>query len=201
MGRRRIFPDDAARARAYRERKRIALTAPADVIRSRHYLHKWPSGKTYAFKFESAIAVVSIPSNRNAARWLGCRVYELTRLWAPDGHRKNLLTQTMAYAVRQVRALDIADALLSFADPGAGHRGTIYRAASWVCLGRSQESRGYLSPDGRVITRRGLWSTSKREHVVPDYPVVKLAGKLRFAFGITAAGKLAVRTKQESLRG
>jgi hypothetical protein len=204
MGRHRIFATDAERQRAYRQRVRARLAIPQDVIRERHYLRKWPSGKSHVFRFEDAIVVISIPSNRNAARWLGVpdgRLWELSRLWAPDGHRKNLLTQTMAYVVRQVRQLDLGDVLLSYSDPAAGHRGTIYRAASWTCLGRSQESRGYLTPDGRTLTRRGLWSVAKREHSTPDYPTVRLGGKLRFAYGITPAGKAAVRQKQESLCG
>jgi hypothetical protein len=201
MCRARIYATSAERQRAYRERVRLRRSQPKDVIRERHYLRKWPSGKCFTFRFESAIVVISVPSNRNAQRWLGCRTYELTRLWAPDGHRKNLLTAAMAHACRQLHNLDVADAIISFADPKRGHQGGIYRAASWTCLGRSQASRGYLAPDGSILTRRGLWSVAKRLHATPDYEPVKIAAKLRFAFGITTEGKAAIRLKQESLRG
>jgi hypothetical protein len=110
-------------------------------------------------------------------------------LWAPDGHGANLLTKAIAHAVRQFRALGIADALLSFADSGQGHRGGIYRAASWHCLGRSQ--RTYRMP--------GLSRGAVRELPVEQRETG--APKVRFAYALTPTGKAAIYQKQESLRG
>ena len=101
-----------------------------------HYTHSWPSGKSWVYRFEDAIVVISIPANYNVARWLGCpnnRVWELTRLWAPDGHERNLLTQAISAAVGLLNTLERPEILVSYADPNAGHEGFIYRGASGRC--------------------------------------------------------------------
>lgn len=107
--------------------------AAAATIRRHHYTHSIPSGKSYYVGFKDAIVVWSIPANKNIAcfilGWPG-NVWELSRLWAPDGHEKNLLTQAISAAVDVIRKLEAPDALVSYADPNAGHIGGVYRAAS-----------------------------------------------------------------------
>jgi len=70
----------------------------AEVIRRNHYTHSVPSGKSHYVAFKDCIVVWSIPANKNIASfilgWAG-NVWELARLWAPDGHEKNLLTQAI----------------------------------------------------------------------------------------------------------
>lgn len=167
-----------------------------------HYTHSWPSGKSWVYRFEDAIVVISIPANYNVARWLGCpnnRVWELTRLWAPDGHRPNLLTEAISRATKTFHSLGLADALVSYADPNAGHSGGIYKAASWVFLGQSEEARAYRTAEGQTISRRKFHSGSramkKSEILARGFFEIKLPGKLRFARGLTRLGKRAVRTK------
>src|SRR3990167_7486553 len=105
---------------------------PKDRIIAYHYTHSFPTGKSITYEYENAIVVFSIPSNYMLNRWLGCTVWELTRLWAPDGHRANLLTEAISAAISEFKGLKLADALISYADPNAGHSGGVYRAASWV---------------------------------------------------------------------
>lgn len=171
------------------------------LICERHYTRSWPSGKSIAVCYEDAIAVFSIPANYNVARWLGCeknRVWELTRLWAPDGHRPNLLTEAISFAVKKFHQLEVADALVSYADPNAGHSGGVYKAASWVALGQSEEVRAYRKAD-QIVSRRAFHSgrkaLRKSEIIALGYLELKLPGKLRFARGLTRAGKKAVRAK------
>lgn len=168
-----------------------------------HYTHSWPSGKSYVFRYEDAIVVMSIPANYNVARWLGCpknRVWELTRLWAPDGHRPNLLTEAISHAVNAFHALKLADALISYADPNASHSGGVYKAASWVQLGQSEEVRAYRDAEGQIISRRkfhsGSVSMKKAEILARGFVEIKLPGKLRFARGLTRIGKRAVLAKK-----
>ncbi len=174
---------------------------PKETICAFHYTKSWPSGKSFAFCYEDAIVVFSIPANYNVARWLGCeknRVWELTRLWAPDGHRKNLLTEAISFAVKEFHKLKLADALISYADPNAGHSGGIYKAASWVNLGQSEEARAYRSGD-QIVSRRAFHSGKrhmlKAEILALGYTELKLPGKLRFARGLTRVGKRAVVRK------
>jgi len=135
--------------------------AAEEVIKRCHYTASVPSGKSVYVRYGEALVVWSIPANKNIARFvLGYdgKVWELSRLWAPDGHEKNLLTQAIAGAVRIIRRLEGPDALVSYADPYAGHQGGVYRAASWIYHGQSEESRNYVSPDGERRARRAFHS-------------------------------------------
>ena len=161
--------------------------AAANTIRERHYTHSVPSGKSYYLRFEDALVVWSIPANKNIASFLlrgPGSVWELARLWAPDGHERNLLTRAISAAVDAIRRLEHPDALVSYADPNVGHRGGVYRAASWLYHGQSEEARAYRGPNGEVVSRRAFHSGKrgmrKAEIEALGYQQLKLPGKERF---------------------
>lgn len=177
--------------------------AGAALIRERHYTRSFPSGKTHLFAFGDALIAYSIPANPYAARWLlglpptGNPVWELTRLWAPDGHAPNLLTQAIAASVSALRAVEPAVvALVSYADPNVGHGGGVYRAASWTPLGQSEEARAYRTADGQIVARRAFHSGSshmtKAQIEATGAVQLRLPGKLRFARGLTRQTRRAI---------
>lgn len=63
---------------------------------------------------------------------------ELSRLVLLDAAGKNSESRFIGFALRWLRRNSSARAVVSFADPRAGHEGTIYRAANWDCLGREK---------------------------------------------------------------
>lgn len=169
-----------------------------ETLTKNHYTRTVPSGKSYYIAFGDAIVVWSIPANKNIAKFLlgaPASVWELSRLWAPDGHDKNLLTQAISAAMKIIRRLERPDALVSYADPNAGHRGGVYRAASWLYHGQSEEARAYVSPTGVTVARRAFHSGSrsmkKAEIEALGYVEKKLPGKHRF---VKACTKSAERT-------
>ena len=177
--------------------------AQAQII-TNHYTRSVPSGKSRYYAVGDAIVVFSIPANKNISRWLvgeDNAVWELARLWAPDGHEPNLLTRAVAAAVKALRAEEprIA-ALVSYADPNVGHEGGVYRAASWAYLGQCEETRAYRGPAGEIVSRRAFHSGSrslrKAEIEALGFVQLKLAGKHRFARGLTAKARrrIAERT-------
>lgn len=158
-----------------------------NVILGHHYTHSVPSGKSHYLQFADAIVVWSIPANKNIARFVlgfAGNVWELSRLWAPDGHAKNLLTQAISAAVDAIRKLENPDALVSYADPNAGHSGGVYRAASWIAHGVCDESRVYRDASGQTVARRAFHSGSKgmtkAQIEALGYEQLKLPGKIRF---------------------
>lgn len=181
----------------------VGLASPRDLIINHHYTQRWPSGKSKVYTYEDAVVVFSIPANKNLDAWMGCRVWEFSRLWAPDGHRANLLTQAIASAVNRFRGLDLADVLISYADPNAGHTGGVYRAASWTALGRSEEGRVWRGPNGELIARRAFHSGSKHLNKAQiealGFREERLPGKLRFARALNRAGKRALNAKRAAL--
>jgi hypothetical protein len=146
-----------------------------------------PSGKSHYVRYGDALVVWSIPANKNIAKfilgWQG-NVWELSRLWAPDGHERNLLTRAISEAVWLIKGLEQPDALVSYADPNAGHKGGVYRAASWIYHGKSEEVRTYRAPNGTTVARRAFHSgrraLRKAEIEALGYVEMKLPGKERF---------------------
>jgi hypothetical protein len=182
-------------------------TSPLQILKQlildNHYTHSLPSGKSHYIQFESAVLVFSIPANKNIAKFILGRkgnVWELARLWAPDGHRKNLLTEALKVGVAIFRKLEpTTDALVSYADPNEGHTGGVYRAASWVFLGQCEESRNYVDSAGRRFARRkfhaGRRNMTKKEIEASGFKEVKLPGKFRFAKGLTKSAKSIIADK------
>jgi hypothetical protein len=161
--------------------------AAAKVIRERHYTASVPSGKSVYIRFGSALVVWSIPANKNIGRFLfgwDAKVWELSRLWAPDGHEPNLLSQAISAAVRVIKQLERPAAVVSYADPNAGHHGGVYRAASWLYHGQSAENRAYRGSNGQVVSRRkfhsGKRGLRKAEIEARGFVELKLPGKYRF---------------------
>lgn len=161
--------------------------AAQDAIINHHYTHSVPAGKSHYVKFGDAIVVWSIPANRNLQRFIMGNtgtLWELSRLWAPDGHDKNLLTQAISRAAKLLAAIEQVDCLVSYADPNVGHHGGVYRAASWIYHGKSEEVRVYKDGTGQSISRRAFHSgpkgLRKAEIEALGYTEFKLPGKERF---------------------
>jgi hypothetical protein len=185
-----------------------ARTRAVQVIRERHYTHLVPSGKTHYFGYDDAIVAWSIPANKNLARFLlpfDAKVWELSRLWAPDGHDKNLLTQAISATLGGLRRLESVDLVVSYADPNAGHSGGVYRAASWMYHGQSTESRVYVAKNGQTVARRafhsGQRSLNKAEIIGLGYMETKLPGKHRFVRPLSRRAKRVLSIRQGDRHG
>ena len=167
-----------------------------DTIKTRHYTRSVSSAKSHYVRFEDALVVWSIPANKNIAKFLfgwNANVWELSRLWAPDGHELNLLTRAISAGVKIIKRLENPDALVSYADPNVGHHGGVYRAASWIYHGRSDEVRSWKSSDGCTIARRAFHSAGKSlvksEIEALGYTEIRSSGKERFVRPLTRKAK------------
>lgn len=105
--------------------------------------------------------VFSMPPTETSKRY-GGETWELARLWIDDGVPKNAETFLIGKAVRFVTANRISvKVLVSYADPSAGHSGTIYRASNWTFDGMTDEDRktprcDYIdAKTGKKYGRRG----------------------------------------------
>lgn len=185
----------------------ISKTEMMRVICDRHYTHSVPSGKSIYFNYNDAVVVFAIPANHNISKFLvgePNKVWELARLYAPDRHQHNLLTQALASTIRMFREQEpTVTALVSYADPNVGHLGGIYRSASWVYLGQSEESRNYRSNDGTIVSRRkfhsGRRGLKKAEIEAMGYQQLNLPGKHRFAKGLNKKTRRLISTLKCSI--
>lgn len=131
-----------------------------------HYLRHWPGVCVLILalkRAETALGVIvfALPPRETMKRYGGV-TWELARLWLEDSVPKNAETYLIGRAVRYIRSKhrDVK-ALVSYADPSAGHSGTIYKAANWIADGKTDQGRKTPRFDyadaltGKKYSRRG----------------------------------------------
>jgi len=161
--RQRIDVFDGAWARRCSVRPLVKRLA-SEMIHN-HYLHKWPAvPRCCVGMFVDGVAmgvIVFAEAPRETSKRYGGYTWELARLWISDGLPFNAETWFLARAVRYVEQhhREVL-ALVSYADPGVGHSGCIYRAANWTADGMTDDERKtgrreYRNPEsGKVYGRR-----------------------------------------------
>jgi hypothetical protein len=61
----------------------------------------------------------------------------LSRVWLSDSLPRNSESRVVAIALRQLKRHTSLKFVVTYADPAAGHTGTIYRAGNWLFTGMS----------------------------------------------------------------
>lgn len=117
-----------------------------DAFVRSHYLAKRPAVVLLCLIAERegrpiGCIIYSAPP-REAEKRYGGKVWELARVYLLDEIPKNAETWLIGQSVRYIkRNHQGVEYLLSYADPSAGHAGTIYKAANWTPDGRTDEER------------------------------------------------------------
>lgn len=162
-----------------------------------HYSRRMPRSKLVRIgvwedgRFVGAI-LYGLGANRHIARPFGLadtEVCELVRVALAPGRRQPT-SQCVAVSLkllrRQCPGLKL---VVSFADAGQGHVGTIYQAGGWIYLGESNQS--YLRVLGKIEHPRTLYDRYGRggqsvpwlrEHVDPRAERVEMAAKLKYVW-------------------
>lgn len=140
----------------------VVPSAVRGMITEFHYLHSMPaaSRRCYGVFHDSALvgAVVFTAGARRGHNVLAAsqpqEVATLARLWLTDELPKNAESRVIGAVLRHLRRNTDWKLLLSYADPSAGHIGTIYQATGWLYLGQGG-AEGYLElADGQIIHPR-----------------------------------------------
>lgn len=143
---------------------RSATRAEVDWMVRRHYLGKWPGVVVMTLALcrndvPVGCLIFALPPAQTYKRYGGL-TWELARLWVDDAEPRNTESWFISRAVKTVRRErpDVV-ALVSYADPSAGHAGTIYKAANWTADGRTDQERKTPRFDyesgGKRYSRRG----------------------------------------------
>jgi hypothetical protein len=131
-----------------------------------HYLHSMPPAAVTCFgvyhRRELVGGVVLTAGARHAHRLLiGAdqgSVVTVARIWLADEIPSNGESRILGIVARILRHTSATRALVSYADPAAGHVGTIYQAAGWRYLGQSQPGRYVDFGDGRLQHPRSVYT-------------------------------------------
>jgi len=136
-----------------------------DIVAQRHYLHSMPAAarKCFGIYFDNELtgAVVFTSGARQGYKLLSAakpqEVATLARLWLIDDLPKNAESRVIGIVLRYLSRQTDWKLLLSYADPNAGHVGTIYKATGWIYLGQ-QEPSSYLDlGDGKLLHPRTVY--------------------------------------------
>jgi len=137
-----------------------------DAFIKAHYLGKRPAIVLLCLAMERGeellgCVIYSAPP-READKRYGGKTWELARLYLLDEVPKNAETWLIGKSVKWIKRHNPeVRHLLSYADPSAGHRGTIYRAANWRLDGMTDDERKtprcdyYDDRTGKKYGRRG----------------------------------------------
>lgn len=166
----------------------VSITAVDGFVKA-HYLHKRPAIVMLALAMmkdtrQIGCVIYSAPPRQADVRY-GGKTWELARLYLLDEVPQNAETWLIAQSVRWIKRNhpEVCN-LVSYADPSAGHSGTIYRAANWREDGRTDDERRtprcdyYDARTGKKYGRRG---NMPADAVVERRPRVS---KHRFALAI-----------------
>jgi hypothetical protein len=142
----------------------IAKRVAATLVQRHHYLHSAPGGTHLAFgifvhdRLRGCLVLGVGPKH-------GHRLVEgagpddcltLSRLWLADELPPNSESRVLAITARLLKKHTSVQFLLSYADPAAGHVGTIYMASNWLYTGVSEGTPLYDIGDGVARHSRTL---------------------------------------------
>ena len=126
------------------------------ILVGNHYLHSMPGGTqmTFGVFLEQCLlgALALGVGPFNAHRLVSGATHGdcicLTRLWLDDGLPKNSESRVLAVVLRSLVRNTTLKFVVTYADPSAGHLGTIYQAGNWTYTGVSGPSVLYDLGDG-----------------------------------------------------
>jgi hypothetical protein len=158
-----------------------------DAMIRQHYIGKWPGvcvlilAMTRDGEFLGTV-VFALPPRETSKRY-GGETWELARLWLHDSVPKNAETWLISKSVKYIRKnRPEVKVLVSYADPSAGHAGTIYKAANWIADGRTDQER--KTPRFDYACAKTGKRYSRRGHVPDSVEIVRIArvSKHRFIY-------------------
>lgn len=142
----------------------------SQFLSSFHYLGKLSGRiKLGAFIGDKLIAVSiwSAPTRIETAKRLNVKpqqCLELRRFVIHDEYHKHNFGSWLLSKMEKMIPNNI-NVIVSFADPGVGHNGTLYKAANWIYDGESEPSYFYIDNDGYVLLKKTLFNLANKMHM------------------------------------
>ena len=142
----------------------VSVKIAKEIIVRNHYLHSLPGGTqmTFGVFLEQrllgalALGVGAFNSRRLVSGATHGDCICLTRLWLADDLPKNSESRVLAVVLRSLVRNTTLKFVATYADPSAGHVGTIYQATGWLYTGMSEPSVLYDIGDGVLRNSRTL---------------------------------------------
>lgn len=110
----------------------------------------------------------------------------------PSYHKKNFASYLMSIAIKRISVeFPHIKKLVSYADPVAGHIGTIYKASNWKEIGKTSYSYVYIDNNENEINKKSVYESAKKsgmsegEYVrLMGYRRVHTPPKIKFVYDL-----------------
>jgi hypothetical protein len=166
------------------------------LVKAHHYTHS-TSGVQYRYAFVAELAGTPVggalfgqPAMPSTWKKYASRsedLIELRRLIFIDSAPRNIESRFIGFCLRWLKKNTTLRVVLSYADPFAGHSGTIYKAANFKYLGQTASSRMILWR-GKLRHSKSLQAGRKTE-IRPYSFLIRAALKSGDASYVTRPGK------------
>jgi hypothetical protein len=184
-----------------------------ELIVKNHYTHKWTIAELCIGVYEKSesnpffnspklvgTVVFGPTAGANVSRSISSKLthknlWELKRLWVEDSLGKNTESWVIGQSIRYIKTHHPEiKCLVSYADPDAGHIGTIYQATNWLYqnIERPKGTSGYIvSFDGgkkwqhsrTLFNKYGTFNYDKLVEVLPrPFLIKELSVKERYVY-------------------
>lgn len=150
-----------------------------------HYLGKRPAIVMLCIMMlhdgEPVGCIVYSAPPREADKRYGGKTWELARLYLVDQIPCNAETWLIGQSIKFIRRhCPEVQHLLSYADPSAGHKGTIYKASNWRQDGRTDDER--KSPRCDYVDARTGKKYGRKGNMPIDAQVVRVPRVSKYRF-------------------
>lgn len=193
--------------------EKIHNSIAKELIVKHHYTHKWTiaelcigiydkSKRSVFFDVPTLVGTVVFgpTAGANVARSVSPllnhhNLWELKRLWVADELGKNTESWVIGQCLKYIKQNHSEiKCLISYADPDAGHIGTIYQATNWLYqdIERRKGTSGYIvSFDGgtkwqhsrTLFNKYGTFNYNKLVEVLPrPFKIKELSVKERYIY-------------------
>lgn len=187
--------------------QRVPPSTVRPLMEEHHYLHSMPAAprRCYGVFLDNALVggAVFTSGARNGHRLLSAAASQdaatLARLWLSDDLPANSESRVLGIILRDLRRTTSWKLLLSYADPAAGHVGTIYQATGWTYLGLTPGESYVQLADSRlhhprsIFTRYGSNSTRHLAATGVASRRVFVGGKHRYVYVLDPAWSWRLR--------
>jgi hypothetical protein len=142
----------------------IPAVLAKSIVIDHHYLHAMPGGTQLCLGISDGDRLFGVltlgvgPANvhRMVDGAEPSECLTLTRLWLSDDLPHNSESRVLGVVLRYLRRETSVKFVVSYADPSAGHVGTIYQAGNWIYTGTSLAMPLLDLGDGRARHSRSL---------------------------------------------
>lgn len=190
--------------------ERVVPSVVHPLMVEHHYLHSMPTAprRCYGVFLDGGLlgGVVFTSGTRHGHRLLAAAdpqsVATLARLWLSDDLPANSESRVLGIVLRDLRRTTDWKLLLSYANPAAGHVGTIYQATGWIYLGETAGETYVRLADGRLHHPRSVYSrygSNRIPHLqATGVPAQRewVGGKHRYAYVLDPAWIWRLRSIQ-----